>query len=136
MPSNTFIIIFPSLSIKTISTNRLFTKSIYIINKTIRLFKYRTFTLILTRTIFTNANPFIVFKSKRRNNISITKSLSKIYFPRSRSTRIIMRSKYCNSFKNLLIYPIIRTTFSLTITSKFKFFNSMFTNITLFNNSS
>jgi hypothetical protein len=45
-----------------------------------------------------------------------------------------MRSKYSNSFNYLLIHPIIWTTFSITISSKFKFFNSMFTNITFSNN--
>lgn len=134
MPSNIFIILFPSLSIKTISTNRIFTKSIYIMNRTIRVFKYRTFAFILRSTISTNLLPFIILKSKRRNNIPTTKTFNKIYFPRSRTTRITMRSKHSNSFKNLLIYPIIWATFSFTISSKFKFFYCMLTNIRISNN--
>lgn len=134
MPANRIFIFSPFFSIKTISISSSFTKSSIIMNTTIWFFKYIKFTSVLTSTIRTYLAPFIISKSKRTNNILITKSFNKVNFIWSRTTRITMRSKYSNSFNYLLIHPIIWTTFSITISSKFKFFNSMFTNITFSNN--
>lgn len=134
MPANRIFIFSPFFSIKIICISNSFTKSSIITNTTIWLFEYISFTSVLTSTIKTYSTPFIVSKTKRRNNIKITKFLTNSISKNSRTTRIIMRRKYSNSFKNLLIYPIIWTTFSFTISSKFKFFYCMLTNIRISNN--
>lgn len=134
MPTNRIFIFSPFFSSKTISTSNSFSKSSVIMNTTICLFEDISFTSILASTIRTYLIPFIVGKTKRANNIPFTKFLNKMNFPRGRSTRITMRSKYSNSFKNLFIYPIIWATYTFSITSNFKFFNCMFTKITMLNN--
>lgn len=133
-PINSIFIFSPFFSSKTISFNRFFSKSSIITNIAIWLFKNITFANILTSTISTYLLPFIISKSKRANNIPITKFLNKINFKRSRTTTITMRSKYSNSFNYLLIPLIIWTTFIITVSSKFKFSNSMLANIRIINN--